>query len=259
LFRSLNALYWALAGGLGWGFGTAVGDLVGMQGASTFGGALGFALVLIGILTISPGNKQSEVTPLYLGSFGGAAAGSASLSLLNLFSPELNVALGGGVGFIVGLLTSVMKQYFAPLKVIPACAVALAGSALLTGLGSLDGGTIGWAAAGAVCLFSVAILAECLRREPAIEIDADEQPVVAIPRREMCRQVAVQSWSLSHPLSWGWHGLLGALLVSLWAFWAADQARPVVVRMSFLVCGGLGAAMIIAVRAGLLRRSSSSS
>src|SRR5262245_24190630 len=115
VFRLLNSLYWALVGGLGWGFGTAVGTMVPLPGAVTMGGAVGLALVMLGILTINRDNHRTEYTPLQLAAFGGAAVGSASLSLLSPFSLELNLALGGAVGFFVGLVTSVLKQYFAPV------------------------------------------------------------------------------------------------------------------------------------------------
>jgi hypothetical protein len=98
----------------------------------------------------------------------------------------------------------------------------------------------------------MAILAECLRREPALEIDANEQPVRVIPRHERCRQIARQSWSLSDPLAWGWHGLFGGLLASLWAFWATDRPGGGATYKPFLICGGLAAVVIILTRLGIL-------
>src|SRR5262245_27727492 len=178
---------------------------------------------MLGVLTINMDNKRSEYTPIQLAGFGGAAVGSASISMLSPLSLELNLTLGGGVGFFVGLVTSVMKQYLAPVNLVPACTIAFTGAALLAGVGFLVGGTTGWAAAGGISLSWVAILAESLRREPALEIDANEQPVRVIPRREMCWRTAQQSWSLYHSLAWGWHGLFGGLLASLWAFWAANH------------------------------------
>jgi hypothetical protein len=252
VFRILNSLYWALAGGLGWGFGTALGSMVPLPGAATLGGAVGLALVLLGVLTIRWG-ERSEHTPLTLAAFGGAALGSASLARLSPLGLELNVALGGCVGFLVGAFSSGMKQYFAPVSVVPAWAIAITGAALFAGVGSLVGGTVGWAGAGSVSLFWVAVLSECLRREPAVEIDANEQPIRVIPRREMCRQTVRQSWSPSYILAWGWHGLLGGLLASLWASWAADHADMGALRKPFLVCGGLAAAVIIGTRLGLLK------
>lgn len=252
VFRILNSLHWALVGGLGWGFGTAVGSMVPWPGAATPGGAVGLALVMLGVLTIGLG-KRPEHTPITLAAFGGAAVGSASLSLLGPLSRELNLTLGGGVGFFVGTCSSVVRQSFAPVSVVSACTIAITGAALFAGVGSLVGGTIGWAAAGGVSLFWVAVLSEWLRREPAVEVDANEQPVRVIPRREMCRQTARQSWSLSDPLAWGWNGLFGGLLASLWAFWAADHPDVGAVRQPFLVCGGLAAVVIVVTRLGILK------
>src|SRR5262245_11418501 len=73
--RILNSLHWALVGGLGWGFGTAVSSVVPVPGAATFAGAGGLALVMLGVLTINRGNNRSEHTPIQLAGFGGAAVG----------------------------------------------------------------------------------------------------------------------------------------------------------------------------------------
>jgi len=252
VFRLLNSLYWALVGGLGWGFGTAVGSMVPLPGAATIGGAVGLALVMLGDLTLDLG-KRSGYTPIQLAAFGGAAAGSASLSLLNPLSPDVNLVLGAGVGFFVGLLSSVMKQHFAPVSVVPAGTIAFTGTALFAGVGSSLGGAPGWAAASAISLFWMAIVAECLRREPAVLIDANEKPARVIPRREMCWQAARQGWSLSFPLVWGWNGLCGGLLASLWAVWAADHPNVDAMRKPFLACGGLATVVIIVTRLGILK------
>ena len=222
--RLLNSLHWALAGGLGWGFGAAAGSLVPVPGSATLGGAVGLALVLLGVLTVGWG-ERSEHTPITLAAFGGAAVGSASLSLLNPPGREWNLALGGCAGLVIGLCSSVMKQHFAPVSAVPACALAITGAALFAGVGSLVGGPIGWAAGG-LSLFWVAVLAECWRRTPAVEIDANEQPIREIPRREMCRQTAWQSWSPSYPLAWGWHGLFGGLLASPLGLLGCQSSRP---------------------------------
>jgi hypothetical protein len=252
VFRILNSLHWALAGGLGWGFGTAVGGMVQLPGAATVGGAIGLALALFAVLTIGLG-QRTEHTPITLALFGGAAAGSASLTLLSPLAPELNLALGGGLGIFVGLCSSVMRQYLARVRVVPAFAIAVAGATPFAGIGSLIGGPFGWAAAGGVSLFGVAMLSECFRAVPAVEIDADEKPVRVIPRREMIRQIARQSWSLTDPLAWGWHGVLGGLMATLWALWTADHPDTGAVHKPFLVCGGLAAAVIVAMRLGILK------
>jgi hypothetical protein len=249
----LDSLYWALVGGLGWGFGAAIGRSVAFPGAVTLVGAAGLAFTLLSVLTIRWGQTRSELTPMYLASLGGAAAGSASLSLLSPLSPTVNVALGGVGGFVVGLVTSVMKQYFAPVTALHACAITLAGTALFAGVGSLVGGVLGWAAAGGISLFSVACLAECWRRDPAVEIDAGEQPIRVIPRREMRWHAVRQSWSLADPLAWGWNGLFGSLLASTWAFWVAAHPDTGATRASFLTCGGLAAVLVISVRLGMLK------
>ena len=251
VFRILNSLHWALAGGLGWGFGTAVGSMVALPGAVTLGGVVGLALVMLGVLTIGWGDR-SEHTPITLAAFGGAAIGSASLSRLGPLSLELNLALGGCAGFFVGLCSSIMKQYFAPVSVVAAGMVAITAAALFAGVGSLFGGTAEWAAAGGISLFSVAVLSDCLRRKPVVEVDANERPVREIPRRQMCWQAALQSWSPTYPLAWGWHGLFAGLLASVWTFWAADQPDPGETRRAFLVCGGLAAVVIIVTRLGVL-------
>jgi len=252
VFRLLNSLHWALAGGLGWGFGVAAASLVPLPGSATLGGAVGLALVLLGVLTVGWG-ERSEQTPITLAAFGGAAVGSTSLALLSPLGPELNLALGGGLGLVLGLCSSVMKQHFAPVRAAPACALAITGAALFAGVGSLVGGTIGWTAAGGLSLFWVAVLAECWRRTPAVEIDANEQPLREIARRERCRQTVRQSWSPSYPLAWGWHGLFGGLLASPWAFWAANHPDLTAVRKPFLVCGGLAGVVIVVTRLGIVK------
>ena len=253
VFRILNSLYWAFAGGLGWGFGSAVGSFAPWPEAVTLGGMIGLALVLIAVLTINPANQRSEYTPIQLAVFGGAAAGYASLALLLPLDPnkDLVLLLGAGMGIFVGVFTIVMKQYFAPLNFWRACAIAITGSALFTGIGLLIEGPLGCAAAGALCLFGVALLAEFFRPEPAVEVDASAQPVRVIPRSEMCRHTIRQSWSLTYPDAWSWHGLLAGLAASLWALWATDQPNRDVVRQPFLVCGGLAAVVIIAMRLGI--------
>src|SRR6516162_2077840 len=60
VFRILNSLHWALAGGLGWGFGTAVGSMVPLPGAVTLGGVVGLALVMLGVLTIGWGERSEH-------------------------------------------------------------------------------------------------------------------------------------------------------------------------------------------------------
>src|SRR5262245_14181453 len=89
VFRLLNSLHWALAGGLGWGFGVAAASLVPLPGSATLGGAVGLALVMLGVLTVGWG-ERSEQTPITLAAFGGAAVGSASLALLSPLGLELN-------------------------------------------------------------------------------------------------------------------------------------------------------------------------
>jgi hypothetical protein len=253
LGRLLNSLHWALVGGLGWGFGTAVGGMIPFPDAGLIGGVAGLALVLLSVLTTSWHNKRSEFIPIGLAGFGGAAVGSASLLVLNPPLPREVIGLGGGAGLFVGLCTSVMKQYFAPVSVLHAVTSALAGTALLAGIGLLIGGPIGWAAAGAVSLFSLAMFTECLRREPAVLVDEKEQPIRVIPRREMCGHVARESWSFSAPLAWGWNGLFGGLFASLWFSWAADRPGASAVRLPFLVCGSLAALGIIAAHLGILK------
>ena len=109
--RLLNSLHWALVGGLGWGFGRALGRMVAVPGAATVGGAAGLFLVIFGVLTVGVG-KRSEYTPIQLAALGGAAVGSASLLLFNPLSPTLNLLLGAGVGLFAGLSSSAMKQCF---------------------------------------------------------------------------------------------------------------------------------------------------
>lgn len=251
--RILNSAHWALVGGLGWGFGAAAGAMAPWPGAETWGGAAGLALALLGVLTVNTNTERSAYAPIQLAAFGGAAVGSASLALLAPFKPDVNPLLGGGVGFFVSLLTCVMNQHLAPVKLIPAGTIAVATATLFAGVGFLVGGTIGWAAAGGISLFAAVMLAECWRREPAIEIDANEQPVRVIPRGEMCRYIARQSWSLSNPLAWGWHGLLAGLAASLWAVWAANHQDAQAIQKPFLTCGGLAAVVIILTRLGILQ------
>src|SRR5262249_61704686 len=119
-------------------------------------------------------------------------------------------------------------------RAAPACALAITGAALFAGVGSLVGGTTGWAAAGGLSLFWVAVLSECWRRTPAVEIDANERPLREIPRREMCRHTVRQSWSPSYPRAWARHGVFGALRASFWPFWAANHPDLNAVRKPFL-------------------------
>jgi len=255
LCRILNSLHWALVGGLGWGFGTAIGRMAPIPGAVTIGGAVGLALVMLCVFSVSIDDKRSEYTLMQLAAFGGAAVGSVSLSLLSPLSLELNLTLGGCVGLFVGLCSSVMKQHFAPVSIVSAGTIAIMAAVLFAGVGSLLGDTMGWAAAGGVSLFGVAVLSECLRRKPVVEVDANEQPVREIPRRRMCWQTAGQSWSLTYPPAWGWHGLFAGLLASLWTSWAVDHPDAGVTRNVFLSCGGLAAVVIILTRLGVLNPS----
>jgi hypothetical protein len=254
VFQILNALYWAFVGGLGWGFGSAVGSHLPWAGAELLGGAAGLAFVLFGILTINPArNQRSEYTPIQLALLGAVAAACASLALLFSLGRDLNILLGAIAGFLVGILTAIMKQYFAPVGILPACAIAVAGAALFAGVGFLVEGPLGSAAAGAIALFGTAMLAECFRREPAVEIDASEQPVRVIPRREMLRYTALQSWHPTGPVAWGWHGWFAGLVASLWAQWAMDHRNLDAVRQPFLVCGGVAAFVIVVTRLGIVK------
>jgi hypothetical protein len=250
----LNSLYWALAAGLGWGFGSVLGAMAQLPGV--VGGTIGLALAMLAILTATPG-KQSHLTLINLAAFGGAAAGSATLTLVGVLGREWSAILGGGAGFLIGTITSIMHQYFAPVRVTPACAIAVAGAGLFTGAGLLVGGVVGWCLAGAISLFAVALVAEYWRCEPAVEIDAAEQPVRVIPRGEMCRYIVRQSWSFTDPLAWGWNGAAAGLLASLWALWAADRASAEVADLPLLVCGSLAAAAILAGRLGILKKQRS--
>jgi hypothetical protein len=251
VFRILNSLHWVLAGGLGWGFGASLGGMVPLPGAATVGGAVGLALVMFGVLTIGLGHQSEYTTPIHLAAFGGTAIGSATLVLLNPFGRELNYLIGGGAGFFSGMFTAVMKQYFAPVSVLAACAISVTGAVLFQGVGTLFGSTIGWAAAGALALFLTAILAEYMRREPPVEIDANGQPVWEAPRRESLRRAISQSWSLLDPIAWVWNGLLAGLLASSWVFWVADHPDRSAARPPFLACGGFAAFVIIMTRLGI--------
>lgn len=253
VFQILNALYWAFVGGLGWGFGSAVGSHAGWPGAGLLGGAAGLALVLFAVLTINPTRPVSEYTPIQLAIPGAAAAACASLALASALGRDWIILLGGVAGFVLGVLTIVLKQYFAPVRVLPACVLAVTGSAVFAGIGILLEGPLGWAAAGALALFGTAMLAECFRQEPAVEIDASGQPVREVPKREMLRHTARQSWHPTGPVAWGWHGWFAGLAASLWAAWAADQPNQDAVRQTFLVCGGLAAFMVLFSRLGLVK------
>jgi hypothetical protein len=262
VFQILNALYWAFVGGLGWGFGSAVGSYVPWAGAEVLGGAAGVALVLFGILTINPAGtppagfsyQRSEYTPIQLAPFGAVAAACASLALLFSLGRDLTILLGVVAGFVVGILTAIIKQYFAPVAILPACVIAVTGATLFVGVGALVDGPLGWAAAGSMALFGSAMLAEWWRREPAVEIDAQEQPVRVIPRGEMIRYTAVQSWHPTGPVAWGWHGWFAGLFAALWAQWAADHPNRDAVRQPFLVCGGLAAFVIVTTRLGIVKQ-----
>jgi hypothetical protein len=253
LFRVLNSMYWALVGGLGWGFGTAVGESIPVADAATFGGAVGLAVTLFSLLAVRWGEERTEYTPMHLAWMGGAAAGSATLALLVRLRPEVYAVLGGGLGFFLALPTPVMKQYFAPVTVLRAGIITLAGSALFSAIGFLAGGVLGWTAASAVSLVTVVLLAECLRRERVVELDEKGQPIRTVARGEMVRRTFRQSCSLSDPLAWGWNGLFGGLAASAWAFWVAAQPDLYAVRVSFLVFGGMAIIAVIGVRFGILK------
>src|SRR5262245_17048525 len=70
LGRVLNSLRWALVGGLGWGFGMAVGGLIPFPGAAMMGGVAGLALVMVSVLTISLDDKRAQFDPMGLAGFG---------------------------------------------------------------------------------------------------------------------------------------------------------------------------------------------
>jgi hypothetical protein len=249
--RILNALYWAFAGGLGWGFGSAIGSFFPWPAATALGGAIGLALALLGILTVSLEKKQFEYPPITLGMFGGIAVGIASLLILHPFGRESNLVLGAGAGFLVGIFTVIIKKYFSPLNFVPACLIAITGSALFTEIGFWIGGHLGWAAAGAISLFAMAMIGICWPRQPAVEVDANGQIVRFVPRGEMFVHTIKQSWSFAYPVAWGWDGLFAGLIASLWAAWAADDLNRDEVRQPFLWCGGLAAFVIIATRLGI--------
>jgi hypothetical protein len=250
VFRLLNSLHWALVGGLGWGLGTAVGSMLQFPGAATLGGAAGLALVIFSVLTVGLG-ERTELIPAAVAGFGGVAAGSVSLSLLIPPGTAVHLAVGGLAGFFVGMCSSVMKQQFAPVGIGPASVIAITGAVLFAGIGLLLGGWIGWAAAGGISLFWIAVLAECMRRQPAVLVDGDGQPIREIPRRETCWRVVRQSWSPTDPLAWGWHGVIGGILASFWVSWATEHPDTSLVRNAFLICGGAAAVVIVAIRLGL--------
>src|SRR5262249_54889637 len=112
VFRIFNAVYWALVGGFGWGFGAALGALLPWPDAGLVGGVIGLAVVLLAVLTIDPGSKRTEQTPIQLAGFGGAAVGSASLLILAPFSRELSMALGAVAGLRVGGPRSGLEREF---------------------------------------------------------------------------------------------------------------------------------------------------
>jgi hypothetical protein len=253
IFQFLNSLYWAFVGGLGWGFGSAVGSYLAWPAAEFLGGAGGLALVLFAVLTIDPARRRTEYTPIQLALFGGVATACASFALLFSLGRDLNILLGSVAGFLVGVLTAIIKQYIAPVAILPACMIAATGATLFTGVGFLLGGPLGWAAAGAIALFATAMLAECCRREPAVEVDAGGHSLRVIPRREMLRYTALQSWSLTGPVAWGWHGWFAGLFAGLWALWAADHPNRDAVRQPFLWCGGLAAFVILVTRLRIMK------
>jgi hypothetical protein len=251
IFRVFNSLHWALIGGIGWGFGAAVGSMVAWPEAITVGGALGLMLVMIGVLTMEFG-KRSEYTPIQLATIGGLAAGGASVAILNPLGRDFNYILGGGLGLILGIFSSIMKQFFAPVNFITACVIAGVGTAIFAGIGSLLGGPLGWGAAGGLALTSVALLAELFRREPAVLLDADDKPIRIIPRSESCWRALRQSCSLLDPLAMGWNGFLAGCLGSLWASWITDQPNPWMAQRLFLACGSLTALIVVLTRLELL-------
>jgi len=250
VFRLLNSVHWALVGGLGWGFGTAVGGMFEFPGAATLGGGVGLAFVLLSVLTLGLGERAEHI-PVVLAGLGGAAVGSISLLLLNPPGSAVELAIGGAVGFFVGLCSSVMKQHFTTVGLGPAILIAVTGSALFAGIEFMLGGWIGSAVGGGLSLFSVAVLAECLSRQRAVLVDENQQPIREIPRRESCWRVVRQSWSPTDSLAWGWHGVIGGLLAYLWTSWASDHPDTSWMRKAFFLCGGLAVAVSVAIRLGL--------
>jgi hypothetical protein len=254
LCRLFNSAYWALAGGLGWGCGTALGEVVSLPNAGVVGGPVGLAVVMLVLLRINWGNPRSQVPHPLLAACGGAAVGGASLALLGPLSPANSLLIGGVVGFIVAPISAIMKQSFAPVAWGAAAVAALTASTLFAGTGFLIGGVIGWTAAGGISLFALALLAECLRREPAVEIDEHEQPVRVVPRGESFRRTALWCWRLTDPVAWGWDGLLAGLLAFLWGSWAAAQPEVRVVHQAFLIGGGLAVGALVLSLLGFMRR-----
>lgn len=253
LFRVLNALYWTLTCGLGWGLGAALGSLMPWPEAVPIGRAAGLALALLAMLTMGLGQK-GEYTPFQLSGFGGAALGSATLLLLDPFPRDWNFGIGAVLGFVVGLFTAVMRQWFAPVGFLPACVAAVLGSAIFTTTGmALENtlGTAAWGAAGGLSLCLVAVFAESFRRR-ANTSGLDESEANHSPTRdELLRNTLTRCWSLTDPVAWGWNGLIGGLIAAHWASWAAAHPNAPFVRTPILVCGGLAAVVLLAARLGV--------
>lgn|SRR5262249_28349305 len=250
VFLLLNSVHWSLVGGLGWGLGTAVGGMFEFPGAAILGGAVGLALAMLSVLTLGLGDRAEHI-PVVLAGLGGAAVGSVSLSFLYPPVTAVHLAVGAVVGFFVGLCSSVMKQHFTTVGLGPAIVIAITGAALFAGIEFMFGGWMGSAVGGSLSLFSVAVSAECLSHQRAVLIDENQQPIREIPRRESCWRVVRQSWSPTDPLAWGWHGFIGGLVAYFWASWAMDHPETGLVRKAFLICGGLAAAVIVAIRLGM--------
>ncbi len=60
LFRVLNSLHWAFVGGLGWGVGAVFGKIQSTQ-AATYGGAIGFAVMMSFLLSLSDGRRKTHI------------------------------------------------------------------------------------------------------------------------------------------------------------------------------------------------------
>src|SRR5262245_36839908 len=120
VFRTLNAIYWAITGGLGWGFGSVVGSFLPWPDAIALGGAAGLALALLAVLTDS---QPFQYLPITLGLFGGLAVGCSSLLILNPFGQQVNLALGAAAGFVVAAVTAIINRNFCLLNIVPACLI----------------------------------------------------------------------------------------------------------------------------------------
>ncbi len=212
LFRILNSLHWAFVGGLGWGVGAVLGKIQSVQ-ASTYGGAIGFVVMMSFLLLLSDGHRKTHIVWVMMSGAGGAAFGAIGGAAY--WGADFGALVGGLLGLMLGGLASIMRQDHFNVNPLVAVLTAILGAVWLIAIPLLVPGIVGWMIAGGISLFSMRLFAELFRREAIVEVDDNGEPLREVPTSECCLHVIRESWWPTSLLAWGWHGAFAGLLVVL--------------------------------------------